>query len=414
MSKRERDWIKLLERVQKSDVTLREASAIMGVSYRQCLRKSHRFKNEGDKGLIHKGRGRSSNRAVDQETRKAIIERYQERYEDFGPTLAAEKLGKEGLEVDHETLRRWLLKERLWKKRRKRSIHRSRRERRSHFGELVQMDGSHHKWFEDRREGCCLMNMIDDATGQTMSLLDEQETTVGAMKLLWQWIERYGIPVALYTDRKSVYVPDEKTARKAELEGVEVLTQFGRACKELGIRIIEAHSPQAKGRVERSNGTYQDRLVKELRLEGISELAGANKLLNGGFVDELNEKFSVAAREASDFHRSAKGRDLKSIFCIEEDRVLSDDWIVRYGNGYYQMTRQSDRPPTNKKLLVRQYLNGELHFNYRGQDLQYVQLPERPSPIKKIKPPVSRGGKAGVPSSDHPWRSFVYGKRALQ
>lgn len=414
MSKRERDWLRVLERAGKNQITLREASAIMGVSYRQCLRKNQRYKNEGDKGLIHKGRGRSSNRAVAQETRKAIIARYQERYEDFGPTLAVEKLGKEGWEVDHETLRRWLIKERLWKKRCKRSGHRSRRERRAHFGELVQMDGSHHKWFEDRREGCCLMNMVDDATGQTMSLLDEQETTAGAMKLLWQWIDRYGIPTALYTDRKSVYVPDEKTALKAELEGVEVLTQFGRACKELGIRIIEAHSPQAKGRVERSNGTYQDRLVKELRLEGVSDLAVANRLLSGGFVDELNEKFAVAARETSDFHRSAKGRDLKSIFCIEEDRVLSDDWIVRYGNGYYQMTRQSGRTPTDKKLRVRHYLNGELHFNYRGQDLQYVQLPEKPSPVNKIKPPVSRAGKTVVPSSDHPWRSFVYGKRALQ
>jgi Integrase core domain. len=414
MSKGERDWLKVLERVKKKQITLKEASSIMGVSYRQGRRRNRRFKEEGDKGLTHRGRGRASNRSIEGETRKAIIERYQERYEDFGPTLAAEKLGKEGLEVDHETLRRWLIKERLWKKRRRRSAHRSWRERRAHFGELVQMDGSHHKWFEERRSGCCLMNMVDDATGQTMSLLDEQETTVGAMRLLWQWIDRYGIPKALYTDRKNVYVPDEKTARKAEREGVEVLTQFGRACKELGIRIIEAHSPQAKGRVERSNGTYQDRLVKELRLEGISDLGGANKLLSGGFVEELNEKFAVAARETSDFHKSAKGRDLKSIFCIEEDRVLSDDWIVRYGNGYYQMTKKSDRPPTNKKLKVRHYLNGELHFNYRGQDLQYVRLPERPTSEKKIKKLVSRGGKPVVPSSDHPWRSFVYGKRALQ
>jgi transposase len=418
MSKSERDWVRVLDRVGKKQITLKDVSAMMGVSYRQCLRKSQRFKSEGDKGLIHKGRGRSSNRAVDQETRKLIIERYQERYEDFGPTLAAEKLGKEGWEVDHETLRRWLIRERLWKKRRRRSAHRSWRERRAHFGELVQMDGSHHKWFEDRGESCCLMNMVDDATGQTLSLLDEQETTAGAMRLLWQWIDRYGIPKALYTDRKNVYVPDEKTAQKAEINGVEVLTQFGRACKELGIRIIQAHSPQAKGRVERSNGTYQDRLVKELRLEGISDLGAGNKLLSGGFVDELNEKFAVVARETSDFHRSAKGRDLKSILCIEEDRVLSDDWIVRYGNGYYQMTKRSDRPPTNKKLRVRHYLNGELHFNYRGQDLQYVQLSERPSPVKKIKKLVSRGGKAVVPSSDHPWRgsyknrrsNFAYGK----
>ena len=228
-----------------------------------------------------------------------------------------------------------------------------------------------------------------------------------------RWIDRYGIPKALYTDRKNVYVPDEKTARKAEINGEEVLTQFGRACQELGIRIIQAHSPQAKGRVERSNGTYQDRLVKELRLEGIRDLEWANKLLSGGFIDELNEKFAVAARETSDFHGSAKGRDLKSVFCIEEDRVLSDDWIVRYGNSYYQMTKKSDRPPTDKKLRVRHYLNGELHFNYRGQDLQYVQLPERPSPIKKIKKLVSGVGKAVVPSSNHPWRGSYKNRRSI-
>jgi transposase len=414
MSKRERDWLRVLERVKKRQITLKEAAAIMGVSYRQCIRKNQRYQLEGDKGLLHKGRGKSSNRAVEAETRKAIIERYQERYEDFGPTLFAEKLKDEGWEVDHETLRRWLIKERLWKKRRKRSAHRSWRARRGHFGELVQMDGSHHKWFEERGEGCCLMNMVDDATGRTMSLLCEEETTAGAMTLLWGWIERYGIPVALYTDRKSVYVPDEKTAAKAEISGKEVLTQFGRACKELGIRIIEAHSPQAKGRVERSNGTYQDRLVKELRLRGINDLAEANKLLSESFIDDLNEKFAVLPREKSDFHRSAKGQDLKSIFCIEEERVLSDDWIVRYGNGYYQIERQSDRPPTNKKILVRHYLNGELHFNYRGQDRQYRQLPQRPGPTKKVKALIPRKNQVIVPAVDHPWRSFVYGKRALR
>jgi len=404
MSRRERDWLRVLERVKKKEITLRQATAIMNVSYRQCLRRHKRYKQAGASGLVHQGRGRPSNRAKEGKARKAIIARYQERYEDFGPTLAAEKLAKEGYGVNHETLRRWLIKEKIWKKRRKRSAHRSWRQRRAHFGELVQMDGSHHKWFEDRGEGCCLMNMVDDATGVTLSLFDEQETTVGAMTLLWKWIDRYGIPAALYTDRKNVYVPDEKTAAKAELIGEEALTQFGRACKSLGIRIIEAHSPQAKGRVERSNGTYQDRLVKELRLEEISNLNSANKLLHESFVDELNEKFAVDAREKIDFHRSAKGRDLKSVFCLEEERALTDDWIVRYENVYYQMAKQSDRPPTSRSVTVKRYLNGELHFNYRGKDLEHRELPQRPVPAKAEPLTKAKLKYVPMPAPDHPWR----------
>ena len=376
----------------------------MGSSYRQCLRKYKRYKRDGDKGLVHQGRGRLSNRGIDLGIRAAIIDRYRERYDDFGPTLAAEKLAKDGYKVDHETLRLWLIRERLWKKRRKRSPHRSWRQRRAHFGELVQMDGSHHKWFEDRAEDCCLMNMVDDATGTTLSLFDEQETTVAAMTLVWNWIDRYGIPAALYTDRKNVYVPDDKTAGRAELSGEEALTQFGRACKSLGVRIIEAHSPQAKGRVERSNGTYQDRLVKELRLAQISDIASANRLLVEGFVDELNEKFAVDPRQEADFHRSAKGWDLKSIFCMEEERALTDDWIVRYAGGYYQLARQSDRPPSCKKVTVKRYLNGELHFNYRGKDLEYRALPQRPVAVKKTQAAVPRSKKRYIPKSDHPWR----------
>lgn len=404
MSKKERDWLRVLERVKKKEITLRQASQIMVGSYRQCLRKYERYAQEGAKGLVHRGRGRKSNRAKEEKAKKGIIDRYQERYGDFGPTLAAEKLAKEGHQVDHETLRRWLIEEKLWKKRRKRSPHRSWRERRAHFGELVQMDGSPHKWFEERGEICCLMNMVDDATGETLGRLDEQETTVGAMKLLWGWIDKYGIPAALYTDRKNVYVPDEKTAAKAELSGQEALTQFGRACKSLGIRIIQAHSPQAKGRVERSNGTYQDRLVKELRLEQISDIDSANKLLAESFADNLNQKFAVTPRDKGDFHRSAKGRDLASVFCIEEERSLTDDWIVRYENSYYQMARQSKQPPTTKKVKVRSYLNGELHFNYRGKDLVHSELPQRPVPAKAEAPIRSKPRHIPTPAPNHPWR----------
>jgi transposase len=381
---------------------VREASEILKMSYRQCRRKYKRYKEKGDEGLVHLGRGKASNRKYGDETKTEVIKKYQERYWDFGPTLAAEKLGKSGHKIDHETLRRWLIREGIWQKGRKRAKHRSWRPRRSHFGELVQMDGSHHEWFEDRAGPCCLMNMVDDATGETLSLFDEQETTRAAMSLLWMWIDKYGIPAALYTDRKNVYVPDENAVQRAELRGEECLTQFGRACKELGITIIEAHSPQAKGRVERSNGVYQDRLVKEMRLEGISDIEPANRFLAGGFLEDLNAKFKVDPAEKADFHRSKKGYDLKE-------------------NEYYQVQQQSKCGPASRKVKVRRYLDGELHINYRGRDVSYTRLPTRPAPSAKkqsAKPSrasSTRKKRPYSPKPEHPWRkTFKKSKRPVE
>jgi len=407
MSKKERECLGVFQRVKRGEMRLREAAEVLGKSYRQVRRKYKRYGAEGDAGLVHRGRGKRSNRKYGEEKKGEVVKRYRERYAGFGPTLAAEKLKKEGQGVDHETLRRWLLAEGLWEKRRKRGKHRSWRARRGHFGELVQMDGSPHDWFEGRREPCCLMNMIDDARGITLSNLEEEETTAGAMTLLWKWIEEYGIPQALYTDRKNVYVASAEAAEKAKLRGEECLTQFGRACKELGIRIIEAHSPQAKGRVERSNGTYQDRLVKELRLEGIQTIEAANRLLHGGFIDDLNRRFAVAAREKADYHRNAKGRDLKAIFCIEEERSLSRDWIVRFANEYYQIQRKTSVPPTVNRVKVRRYLNGELHITYREKDVEFERLPARPAPAAKPPAAPRQKRKLHIPPADHPWRKKI-------
>ena len=307
MSSREQERLKVFERVKRGELSLKEAAAMGGLSYRQTRRMYKRYRECGDVGLVHRGRGRLSNRAQPAGFKAAVLARYQERYPDFGPTLAAEKLALDGQVVDHETLRGWLIKAGLWQQRRKRSKHRSWRERRAHFGELVQLDGSHHRWFEQRGSKCCLMNMVDDAQSTTLSLLAEAETSFAAMTLLWRWIERYGIPQSLYTDKKNVYVIDEKTRARAADSGEEVWTHFGWACKQLGIEIITAHSPEAKGRVERNHGIYQDRLVKELRLAGINTIAAANELLAAGFCEQLNGKFAVAPRSAVDYHRSAKG-----------------------------------------------------------------------------------------------------------
>lgn len=287
MSTKERQLKALLEMVKRQQLTLKKVSEQMGLSHRQIKRIYKRYRTMGDSGLIHKSRGCITHRQHPQKS--LIIERYQARYEGFGPTLAAEKLSEEGLKVDHETLRRWLLANGLWCKKRERSPYRQRRERRAQFGELVQMDGSIHDWFLEG-ELKCLINMVDDATGKTLSRLEEGETTEGVLRLLWSWIERYGVPLALYVDLKTVYV-SPKTGNFSHIET---------ACQKLGIRIIKAYSPQAKGRVERNHAVYQDRFVKELKLKEIRTVTQANQLLESSFIDGLNERFEKAPRIAGD------------------------------------------------------------------------------------------------------------------
>lgn len=415
MSRKERERLKIFARVKRKELSLKEAAELSGLSYRQCGRLYKRLREQGDRGLVHRSRGRPSNRGCKAEVRAAVLARYQERYPDFGPTLAAEKLAEDGFAVNHETLRRWLLQARFWQKRRKRARHRSWRERRAHFGELVQLDGSHHKWFEERADRCCLMKMIDDAMSSRMARLSEQETIFSAMELLQQWIKRYGIPLALYTDKKNVYVVDEKTQERAADSGEEVLTHFGRACKKLGIKIITAHSPEAKGRVERSHGTYQDRFVKELRLAGINTIAAANELLESGYGEQLSQRFAVVPRSAVDYHRSAKGYDLAAIFCIEEQRTVAADWIVRFENQFFQLQPPRKTLPGRGKVLVQRYLDDSLHFRYEDRELAYTVLPERPQPTPKPRQRKRqlRGTtimEKYVPPANHPWRGLRFGR----
>lgn len=412
MSRRERERMRECARVVRGELRVRDAAVLLGISERQCGRIMWRYKARGAAGLVHGARGRPSNRGAPREKREAVLARYDEKYKGFGPTLAAEKLERDGLEVNAETLRRWLIEAGEageWKRRRKRSAHRSQRERKAHFGELVQMDGSHHRWFEERGAKSCLMDMVDDANNTRLALFSAEETTESAMRLLWAWIEQYGIPLALYVDKKNVFVVDKKARERAEDEGREALTQFGRACKKLGIRIIAANSPQAKGRVERSHGIYQDRLVKELRLEELSTIEDANRLLDGGYMEELNRKFTVEAASGVDYHRSAQGIDLASVFCIEEERSVTEDWIVRFENRFFQLEPPRKKMSGRGKVLVQRRLDGNLYFDYKGCYLAFVELAARPTPKKKAK---QRKGSESImrkyiPPPDAAWRRFV-------
>lgn len=378
MSTKEWERKSVLELVVKGKITLIEASRRLNLGYRQTLRVHQRYLEHGNAGLVHRRRGQRSNRGYCDVFRDKVIERYRSRYaeHDLGPTLACEKLAEDGLVVDHETLRRWLLASGDWKKRRKRRAHRKRRTRKPHFGELVQMDGSFHNWFGPHKDKECLMNMVDDATGATMGLLDNEETTAAAMRLLWQWIERYGIPVALYTDKRTVYITNREPTIEEQLAEEEPMTAFGKACDKLGIAIIAAHSPQAKGRVERSNAVYQDRFLKELSLRRITTIGSANKLLANGFTDSLNDKFAVAPVSQDDYHRPVpKGVNLADVFSLEDERIMQNDWCIRHNNEHYQIQKNNTPLPKPKdKIIVRTRLDGSQELLYNNKPLNYQKL----------------------------------------
>jgi transposase-like protein len=355
----------------------------MGVGYRQAKRIYRRYREEGSQGLVHRNHGRPSHRRLDEEFRRTVVQQYVQQYAGFGPTFAAEKLcERDGLKVNPETLRRWLIAEGEWKLRRQSRQYRSRRERRQRFGELVQFDGSHHQWFEDRAGKCCLMNMVDDATGTTLSFLVEEETTEAALRLLWAWIDRYGIPQAVYCDRKNAFVLDREPTVSEQLAGITPRSHFERACDELGIEVIVARSPQAKGRVERNHAVYQDRLVKELRLAAISEIQTANAFLRDGYLDRLNQKFAKQPVDPLDAHVRLLGKqNLANILCFTEPRVVAHDYVVQFETRLFQIQRQKRRrlmaPGT--QIRVHKWLDGSLHFFTTDRhELLVQEITQRP------------------------------------
>ena len=329
MGRKELLRAKMMEMVKLKQKTLTAASKIIGVSYRQAKRIYRRYLLEGDSGLIHKNTGKPSPNSKSSSFKEKVIEIVENntKFKDFAPTFASEKLLElYDLKVDHETLRRWMIEKGLWKIKRRRRKHRSRRDRKEQFGEMVQFDGSLHDWFEGRRGKCCLMNMVDDAKGTTLSFLTEEETTDAAMMLLWSWIEQYGIPQAVYCDRKNAFVLTREPTLEEQLQGIEPKSHFQKACEKLGIEVIIAYSPQAKGRVERNHGVYQDRFVKELRLMDISTIEDANDFLEKTYLPKINSKFEKEALCSIDAHVPIESTEsLKDILCYEYERTVSND-----------------------------------------------------------------------------------------
>ena len=407
----------VVARVAAGTLKLGSAARLMEVSYRQAKRLYRRYRVGGAKGLKHRSVGRASNRATDARTQRRVLALIREKYsggvdERFGPTLAAEHLASEdGITIDHETLRRWMLAAGLWSRARKRSPHRRRRARMAHFGELVQLDGSFHPWFEDRGPQSCLLTLVDDATGRSLGRFGAQETIWAAVGILRAWIAHYGIPRALYTDWKNVYV--RRPNQEERETGAEPLTQFGRMCAALGIKIIPASSPQAKGRIERNHGTHQDRLVKKLRRQRIADVDAANAFLDAEYWADHNQRFAQAPASAEDFHLAVPRRvSLDQVFRLEQKRTVSNDWVVQYDNRLLQLERQSGRPPARSTVLVYETSEGQLEIRYRDRAMHWTEV--QPRPQSDAVPPRAAQSRPDRPHvirlkprrvcDDHPWR----------
>jgi transposase len=369
---------KIMELVKRKMKTLKAASLELGISYIQAKRIYKRYQEGGDEALVHGNTGKVSNNKTDEEIVKKAVELYTEKYFDFGPTLAQETLlEKDNLKISLGVLRRALLDEGLWKKRKKTSEYRSRRTPRASFGELVQFDGSHHDWFEGRAASCCLMTLIDDATKIRLSQFFDEETMFAAMIVLEMWIKRHGIPESLYCDKKNAFVLTREPTDAELMAGIlNPKSHFGRACDRLGIEVIAAHSPQAKGRVERNHGVDQDRLIKALRLEGINTIGGANKYLLEIYLPKMNEKFSRPARSADDSHVGLGKVKLDDILCMEFERRISKDFIVRFQTRLFQiLDTNKPRPRTEDKVIVRVKSDSSVHIIWKDKPLQVKEIP---------------------------------------
>lgn len=416
LSSKELNRVEVLGRVKAGNLKPVEAAELLDLSYRQMKRVWKRYRGGGAKALQHRGCGRESNRGYEKEFRERVQRRYADIYSGFGPTLAAEHLADDGMAVSRQTLARWLRAAGLWSGSRRRKPYRQRRERRAHFGELVQMDGSFHQWLEERGERGCLMHLVDDATSTAQARFYAEETIWGAVGVLRHWIEKYGVPRALYTDWKNVYVREATEAEKQQ--GVAPLTQFGRMCRDLGIRIIAASSPQAKGRVERAHGTHQDRLVKKLRVAGIAGYDDANRYLDDKYLADHNRRYARAAASQVDYHRRRPtARQLDAVFWLEEERVVSADWVVSYKTRLLQLERQSQHyAPARSRVTVRENQQGELAVLYRGHQLRFREITVRAAPAAAPADQVHRldtrggrrEGRMGAsrvrPALQHPWR----------
>jgi len=414
LSNKERDRLRLIHEVEQDYISGVEAAEALGISARQFKRIRKRHREEGDKGLAHRLRGKRSNRGMPDGLRSEVIALIQEKYPDFGPTLACEKLEeRHGIRLSDESVRKLMVSAGIWKPRKHRERHRKKRERRKCFGELVQMDGSHHDWFEGRGPKLVLMVMVDDATGEVRALFGPAEDVRSGMLTLRIWLEEFGRPHAIYADRHSIWVTQKGDAGEKEDSKT---TQLARVLRELDIEYIPAGSPQAKGRVERQNGTLQDRLVKELRLAGICNMDAANDFLIHVFLPQYNAKFRKEPASRANAHRRL-GRqfDLDHILSEQKERTVQNDYTIRFNNRIFQIDKPVYPGLRGGKATVAVYLDGSVHLSFRNHRLNsheidrltYVSTRCHTPPGGSMgKEPTPKPRTPWVPPPDHPWRRY--------
>lgn len=409
MSVKERRRLEVLSRVKGGDFSLVQGAELLFISYRQMKRVWARYELSGDAGLVHRLRGRASNRLNQPLRKEQALELYRQKYGGYGPTLAAECLARDdGLSVPVSTLRVWLSAAGLWERQRRRKLHRRRRPRREHAGELVQLDGSHHDWFSGRRGTAVLMVLIDDATGRIFARFFENESWDSAAVAVRRYTQLHGLPRALYVDRHSIYRADWEPTADEILAGKEPQTEFGRAMVELDVELIKAHSPQAKGRVERVNRTLQDRLVKELTRVGIADLESANRYLETTYLSRFNEQFGRTAAQAVDAHRAVSDERLLRALSRQEIRVVQPDWTIRWHNGFLQLPRATAaQVQPSQRVEVRAQLDGRLRIFVGECELPWSTVREAPPEPHQAASPARgpTGSSQGQrPRADHPWR----------
>jgi transposase len=393
--------LKAVQSAIDGHVTQKTVAAILGLSERQVRRLVRDVRERGDRGIIHALRGRRSYRRISEEVRGRVLSLYQARYPDFGPTLATEKLLEcDGIKISDETLRKWLIEEGFWKKRWKRSGFRQWRPRKACFGQMVQMDGSHHAWLEGRGPKLVLMGLvIDDATNTTYGRFYDYEGTMPAMDSFKGYVGKYGLPLSVYLDRHTTYKSPKKLTEWEEVAGIESLSQFERALKELGVEVIHALSPQAKGRIERLFGVLQDRLVKEMRLRGIKTKEEANAFLKE-YLPRHNERFGVCPANEPDAHVTLPRRvDLNRYLCIKTERTIRNDNTIALDGRLYQLEERG-----GKKVVVEERLDGSLRMISKGVSLKYREITQRPEKAVVPKTDARAFNQPPKPAKDHPWK----------
>lgn len=399
MSQKDLKRLHVIRKAIDKRLRQREAAELLGLSQRQIRRIVKRVREESDKGIIHRSRGTQSHRAIDEALKNKTLGLCKDRYVGFSPTFASEKLfERDKITVNRETLRQWFIAEGIAYEKRKARPHRQWRPRKAHCGEMVQVDGSHHDWFEGRRAPCVLMGYIDDATSRVYARFYEYEGTMPAMSSFKHYCLKYGLPQSLYLDCHPTYKGHKTPTIEDELFNRQVLSQFGTALEELGVRLIHAQSAPAKGRIERLFKTLQDRLVKEMRLRNIKSIPEANSFL-GWYLPVFNKKFGVVASHGEDLHRPlSQDIDLDKTLVVKTERALRNDCTAVHEGKLYQIedTVRAD------KVVMEERLNGSLFVTYKGRYLRYHQITQRPQKIQAPRKPHARNPAA----MDNSWRMF--------